>query len=74
LGKMVETLQQIAGVAERIAQGDLNVQVAPRSGQDVLLISMGTLLAAEQEVAAVVEKLSLGDLRVEVKNARNRTC
>ncbi|WP_243358995.1 methyl-accepting chemotaxis protein [Fundidesulfovibrio terrae] len=69
---VAEEEQRIANVSEQIALGNLDVQVSPRSSQDILLISMGKLLAAEKEIAAVAEKMSLGDLNVEVRKRSDK--
>ncbi|EHJ48614.1 methyl-accepting chemotaxis sensory transducer [Solidesulfovibrio carbinoliphilus subsp. oakridgensis] len=57
----------VAETVSRMAQGDLEVTITPRSQADVLLSSLGGLLAADRTVAALAVKLAEGDLRVEVR-------
>ena len=79
VGQVCEAMREVAsaenGVSEtvsRMALGDLEVTVKPRSDSDVLLISLGGLLEAERNVAEAARKMSLGDLRVEIKVRSDR--
>ncbi len=57
----------VAATVSRMALGDLEVTIAPRSEADLLLRSLDGLLAADRNVAEVAGKLAEGDLRVTVK-------
>ncbi len=79
VGQVCDAMREVAsaenGVSEtvsRMALGDLEVSVKPRSDADVLLISLGGLLEAERNVAEAARKMSLGDLRVEIKVRSDR--
>ncbi len=62
----------VAATVARMAEGDLEVTIAPRSQADVLLTSLGGLLAADRTVASLAGKLAEGDLRVEVRERSER--
>lgn len=62
----------VAATVARMAQGDLEVSITPRSQADVLLSSLGVLLQADRSVAELAGKLSEGDLRVEVRERSGR--
>jgi methyl-accepting chemotaxis protein len=56
----------VAANVSRMALGDLNVTIAPRSEADVLLRSLSGLLQADKTVATAAQKMATGDLRVEI--------
>ncbi|WP_300154636.1 methyl-accepting chemotaxis protein [Solidesulfovibrio sp.] len=73
VGMLAESLLRVAtaekGVAEtvgKLALGELEVAVAPRSQADTMLQSLGALVAADRKVVEMARKLSEGDLDVEV--------
>lgn len=51
-------LQEMAGVADRIAQGDLTVEVKPRTSTDVLGIAFETMTRRLQEVIGHIRETS----------------
>lgn len=63
---MVTYVRNIANVTEQIAEGNLEINVQPRSQQDVLNISLQKLIQYIQEVAQVMHKISQKDLNVAV--------
>lgn len=63
---IVAYVQNIANVTEQIAEGNLQVNVQPRSQQDVLNISLQKLIIYIQEVAQIMHKISQKDLNVVV--------
>ena len=62
----------VAGTVSRMAQGDLEVAITPRSPADVLLSSLAILLQADRNVAELAGKLSEGDLQVDVRERSER--
>src|SRR4051812_22440104 len=50
-GRMIEYLHESAGAAERVAGGDLTVEVAPRSPRDVLGNAFARMIAQLRELA-----------------------
>jgi len=67
LRNVAEAEKGVATLAERVASGDLNVEVVPRSAEDRMLKSFAALVEAEKGVEDVARKISLGDLRIDVK-------
>ncbi|GAK57944.1 two-component hybrid sensor and regulator [Candidatus Vecturithrix granuli] len=63
---MVTYVQNIANVTEQIAEGNLQVNVQPRSPKDVLNTSLQKLVIYIQEVAQIMHKISQKDLNVTV--------
>ena len=73
VGQVCDALRTVAkaesGVAEtvsRMAMGDLQVQIKPRSEADILLHSLSGLLQADKNVAEAAHKMSQGDLEVQI--------
>jgi len=64
---VAEAERNVAAMAEKVASGDLAVNVEPRSPMDTLLLSFRTLVESEKGVAELARKLSVGDLGVDVK-------
>ncbi|MBD3309042.1 HAMP domain-containing protein, partial [candidate division KSB3 bacterium] len=65
--QMITYIKQVAGVAETIANGDLQVNVEPKSDQDVLNHSLRNMVTYIQDVSNVTEKISNKELQVEVQ-------
>jgi methyl-accepting chemotaxis protein len=63
--RMIASLQAMAGVAERIAAGDLSAAVAPQSDRDVLGNAFQKMIAALQSMATVAERIAAGDLKAQ---------
>jgi len=64
--QMIAYIRAVAHVAETIAQGNLQVNVAPQSERDVLNTSFQGMVTYLQEVAAVTEQVSNKELHVQV--------
>ena len=60
--------QEVAETVAKLALGDLDVAVAPRSQADTMLQSLGALVAADRKVVEMARKLSSGDLDVAVSS------
>ncbi|WP_027192669.1 HAMP domain-containing methyl-accepting chemotaxis protein [Fundidesulfovibrio putealis] len=67
LRNVAEAEKGVATLAERVASGDLKVEVVPRSTEDSMLKSFAALVEAEKGVENITRRISLGDLRVDVK-------
>ena len=67
LSNVADAEKGVATLAERVASGDLNVDVTPRSPEDRMLKSFATLVEAEKGVEDIARRISLGDLRIDVK-------
>ena len=63
---MVAYVQNIANVTENIAEGNLQVNVQPRSQKDVLNLSLQKLVAYIQDVAQIMQKIAQKNLQVRV--------
>ncbi len=64
--RMVEYINNVANVAEAIADGNLQVSVTPQSDHDVLNTSLRKMVNYVQEVADVTERVAGKDLQVEI--------
>jgi methyl-accepting chemotaxis protein len=67
---IVKPLQQITSTAERIAVGDLRVEVATNHRRDevgMLAHAFGRMTQSLRDVASVAAKIAEGDLRVSVR-------
>ncbi|WP_212637578.1 methyl-accepting chemotaxis protein [Desulfocicer vacuolatum] len=63
---MKESMQEQAVVAQKISQGDLNIEVIPKSTKDVLGNALVAMIKNLQEQADVAQKISQGNLNIEV--------
>lgn len=63
--RMNHSLQEMANVAQQMAEGDLSVQVHPRSEKDDLGNSFCLMTRSLQEMASVAQKIAEGDLSVQ---------
>jgi methyl-accepting chemotaxis protein len=66
LRSVAKAESDVAETVSRMALGDLDVAIAPRSEQDVLLRSLNGLLHADKTVTQAAQKMATGDLRVEI--------
>ncbi len=64
--EMISYIHQIAATTESISEGNLQVEVLPRSSEDVLNRSLQKLVVYIHNVADVTEKISKKDLHVTV--------
>ncbi|HYD54346.1 MAG TPA: HAMP domain-containing methyl-accepting chemotaxis protein [Gemmatimonadaceae bacterium] len=66
MGEMVAYLRAMSDAADRIADGDLSVQVQPRSAQDRFGIAFSRMIAYLGEMSDVAGRIAAGDLRAGV--------
>lgn len=69
---MIERFRTVATVAEKLAEGDLAVDLKPLSGRDVMGQAIDRMVGNLASVARLAEKLASGDLRVKVSPLSNR--
>ena len=55
---MIENIRTEAEAAQRIAEGDLNLEIVPKSQDDVLAISMGSVVQTLQSLVTETETLT----------------
>jgi methyl-accepting chemotaxis protein len=70
--EMTAYIQKVAEVAQKIAIGNIQVQVTPRSDRDILNHAFARTIAYIQEVADIAEKISEQNLRVAVNPKSDR--
>ncbi|MCH8817888.1 MAG: HAMP domain-containing protein [Chloroflexi bacterium] len=63
---MTDYLKGMAGVAERIADGDLTVSVTPKSERDTLGNAFSGMIDSLRDMAGVAERIADGDLTANV--------
>jgi methyl-accepting chemotaxis protein len=66
MGKMVLSLRRMGESANRIALGDLEVEVVPNSERDVFGLAMQNMVASLRRLAASADRIAAGDLTVEL--------
>ncbi|MDM8527561.1 response regulator, partial [Anaerolineales bacterium HSG24] len=64
--QMINYQQQMAEVANRLAEGDVNVDFAVQSEQDMLGNAFRQMVSYQREIAQSAERLAKGDLTVDV--------
>lgn len=64
--RMLEYFQTMAGVAESISRGEVEVRVESRSEKDILSKSFGAMIGYLQEMAGVAESIAGGDLSAHI--------
>lgn len=67
LKAFIEYLQEMTTVATSISQGNLNLQVQPKSQHDVLGHAFAQMIQYLKEIAEVANKLAHGDLSQDVR-------
>ncbi|WP_377298619.1 methyl-accepting chemotaxis protein [Rhizobium sp. SGZ-381] len=67
VNRMAANLRQTAGVASRVALGDIKVSVTPLSDKDTLGHAMQDMVAYLGVTANLAESISAGDLTVEAR-------
>ncbi len=68
---MVSYLDEMAGIASKIANGDLSVQVVPRSQEDRFGNAFQRMIEMLRSVSEVANQIAKGDLSVEIKVQSN---
>ena len=66
MGKMVLSLRRMGENANRIALGDLEVEVVPNSERDVFGVAMQNMVASLKRLAASADRIAAGDLTLYV--------
>jgi methyl-accepting chemotaxis protein WspA len=69
---MTLRFRNVAGVAEQLANGDLNVVVDPLSNKDTMGLSLQRMVGNLTAVARMADQIAGGDLRIEVKPASEK--
>lgn len=72
LNSLIMSLDMITDAAEKVASGDLEVEITPRSAQDQLMLALKNMVTQLKELARSAEQIAAGDLTVTVKPASER--
>jgi methyl-accepting chemotaxis protein len=72
MAKMVGSLRLMGEHANRIALGDLEVEVVPKSERDVFGIAMQNMVASLRRLAASADRIAAGDLTLDVLPASRK--
>jgi len=72
MGQMIKSLRAMGETANRIAKGDLDLEVVPNSERDVFGIAMKNMVESLKQMAATADRIAAGDLTGEVQLASNR--
>jgi len=66
LNELIDSLNNISHIAGEIAEGNLKVEVIPRSGEDTLMKSLKEMISYLQEIASLTLDLAGGNLMAKV--------
>jgi len=69
MGKMVNSLRKMGENANRIALGDLRVEVVPNSERDVFGVAMQNMVASLKKLAESADRIAAGDLTLDLAPA-----
>ncbi|PTS81731.1 MULTISPECIES: HAMP domain-containing methyl-accepting chemotaxis protein [unclassified Caulobacter] len=72
INAMIANLRSTAEVADRVAEGDLSVEVKPASDKDVMGISLRQMVLNLRGTARVAEQIADGDLTVDARPMSER--
>ena len=72
MGQMIQSLRAMGETANRIARGDLDLEVVPNSERDVFGIAMKNMVESLKQMAATADRIASGDLTGEVQPASAR--
>ena len=67
LNMLIDAMNDVTHLSEKMAVGDLAIEVRKRSPQDKLMQALGMLIDAMNDVTHLSEKMATGDLTIEVK-------
>jgi methyl-accepting chemotaxis protein len=67
MGRMILSLRRMGETANRIAQGDLEVEVVPNSERDVFGAAMKNMVESLRRMAATADRIAAGDLTVQAQ-------
>ena len=70
--KMNKSSLEMMQVAEKIAEGNLTLQVTPRSEEDILGKAFKTMLDSLRERACQAEEIAKGNLKIEVEQLSDK--
>jgi len=72
LGRVIASLRKMGENANRIAKGDLALEVVPHSDRDIFGLSMRNMVESLKRMAATADRIATGDLTVEVALTSDR--
>jgi len=72
MGQMIQSLRAMGETANRIARGDLDLEVVPKSERDVFGIAMKNMVESLKQMAATADRIAGGDLTGEFQPASSR--
>jgi methyl-accepting chemotaxis protein len=72
LNALIESMHRVSQTADAVAQGDLGIEVRPRSDQDQLMMSLGLMVSSLRKVAQTSDTIAQGDLTVQIELRSDR--
>jgi methyl-accepting chemotaxis protein len=72
LNVLIEAMEDVTRISEKIALGDLAVEVTPRSKGDLLMLALKDMVQHLKELAQSAEQIAAGDLTISVQPASDR--
>jgi methyl-accepting chemotaxis protein len=72
INALIDALNLITENAQRIAEGDLNVEVKKRSENDKLMIALAAMIDGLKDISHKAQAISEGDLTVDVKKRSDK--
>jgi len=72
MDQMIRSLRKMGETANRIAQGDLDVEVRPHSERDLFGVAMKNMVESLKRMAATADGIAAGNLAVEVVPASDK--
>lgn len=72
MGQMIRSLRAMGETANRIARGDLNLEVVANSERDVFGLAMKNMVESLKQMAATADRIAAGDLTGEVRLASDK--
>ncbi len=72
LNTLIGAMEEATGVAEKMARGDLSVEVRERSEEDKLMQALNNMVRNSREVADIAGKIAEGDLTAEARERSDK--
>ena len=72
MGQMIRSLRRMGETANRIAKGDLDMEVVPNSERDIFGVAMKNMVESLKRMAATADRIAAGDLTGEVTPASEK--
>ena len=72
LNLLIDAMNEVTTAAEKIALGDLGIDIKERSEKDTLMRALKSMITSLNEVTAVAEQIAQGDLEVDVKKRSDK--